>query len=395
MASAPDSKTATTEAKPAKGSSGGTQTGGYKDRPWFLRFWNGMLFWAWIRVLARNRFRVSPRRIGMAVILLWSGVFNSVLSAVQSLIFGRKIARTKIEHAPLFIIGHWRSGTTMLHEIMVLDERHTYPDTYACYAPNHFVMTRGCVPRMLWFMLPRKRPMDNVEVGWDRPQEDEFALCNMGIPSPYHSWMFPNVPHQYPEYMNMDGVPPKALAQWKQAILWFLKCLTLINPKRIVLKSPPHTGRVRVLKELFPDAKFVHIVRDPHVLFASTVHLWKRLSRDEGLQTPTYEGLEEEIFERFDLMYTAYRRDRSLLGANQLSEVRYEDLVKDPIGEMRRIYEELDLGEFDRLLPALEQYTAGHSDYKRNRYEIAPETRAEIARRWKAYMDEYGYTSEE
>lgn len=395
MVSASDSKTATAEAKPDKGSRGVNQTGGYKDRPWFLRFWNGMLFGAWIRVLARNRFRVSPRRIGMAVILLWSGVFNSVLSAVQSLIFGRKIARTRIEHAPLFIIGHWRSGTTMLHEIMVLDERHTYPDTYACYAPNHFVMTRGCVPRMLWFMLPRKRPMDNVEVGWDRPQEDEFALCNMGIPSPYHSWMFPNIPHQYPEYMNMDGVPPKALEQWKQALLWFLKCLTLINPKRIVLKSPPHTGRVRVLKELFPDAKFVHIVRDPHVLFASTVHLWKRLSRDEGLQTPTYEGLEEEIFERFDLMYAAYRRDRSLLGPNQLSEVRYEDLVKDPIGEMRRIYEELDLGEFDRLLPALEQYTARHSDYKRNRYEIAPETRAEIARRWKAYMDEYGYASEE
>ena len=37
------------------------------------------------------------------------------------------------------------------------------------------------------------------------------------------------------------------------------------SPKRIVLKSPAHTARVRVLLELFPKARFVHIIRDPVV----------------------------------------------------------------------------------------------------------------------------------
>ena len=391
MANPSDPKPTGSDPKSANCSKGGGRTGGYQDRWWIMRFWNGMILSGWVHFLLRNRCHVSPTRIGMAIILFWTGAINSILAAVQALFFGRKIARTEIKHAPIFILGHWRSGTTYLHELLALDERHTFADTYACFAPNHFLLTRGSVPRLVGFMLPNQRPMDNMAVGWDRPQEDEIALFNMGIPSPYHSWMFPNSPHQYPEYLDLEGLPPEALDRWKRAMVWFLKCVTLENPKRIVLKSPPHTGRVRVLQELFPDAKFVHIVRDPYVLFASTVHLWKRVCRDEGVQTPKYKGLEEDVFQRLNQMYAAYHRDRELLGPTQLSEVRYEDLVQDPIGQMRRIYEELDLGNFDRLLPALEAYVASKADYKRNRYEIPPETRAEVARRWGPFMERYGY----
>jgi hypothetical protein len=74
--------------------------------------------------------------------------------------------------------------------------------------------------------------------------------------------MFPNHPPQYPEYLDLEGVSEDDLARWKEGLVWFLKCLTLENPKRMVLKSPPHTARIRVLLDLFPDARFVHIYRD-------------------------------------------------------------------------------------------------------------------------------------
>lgn len=369
------------------------EAGGYKDRPWIPRFWSGMTFLTWLGILARNRFRIHPARIAMAAIILTIGAMNSCLTFLQWLVMGRKIARTEIHEAPIFIVGHWRSGTTLLHEFLVLDPRHSFPDTYACYCPNHFVISRRVLPRLLNFLMPKRRPMDNMPAGFDRPQEDEFALCNMGIPSPYLTQVFPNEPPQYPEYLTLD-VGPRESARWKEALLWFLKCLTLVNPKRIVLKSPPHTARLKALLELFPDARFIHIYRDPYVVFPSTINLWMRLYEDEGLQRPKGgPALEEHVFDTFTRMYAAFERDRQLARPGQLAEVSYEALVANPIGEVRRLYDELGLGDFAGLLPALEAFVAGQKDYQKNRYRIAPELRNEIARRWRPFLEKYGYST--
>ena len=307
------------------------QKPGYKDRFWIPRFWDGICLSGYFRLLVRNRFAISFLCIGMALIIGALSFINCLLWLIQVALFGRKIARTPIEQHPIFVIGHWRSGTTLLHELLVRDPRHTYPDTYDCFAPNHFLVSGWWMKPCLNVLMPSKRPVDNMPAGWDHPQEDEFALCNMGVPSPYLTILFPNRPPQCQEYFDFRGVSEPALNAWKGALLWFLKCVTLQNPKRIVLKSPPHTGRIRALLEMFPKAKFVHIVRDPYVIFPSTVNLWSRLYHDEGLQMPTCEGLEEHVFATLTRMYEAFDRDRDLLGPGQFCEVRYEELVAHPI----------------------------------------------------------------
>ena len=364
---------------------------GSKDRLWIPRFWNGMIPSAWFPLLLRNRFHVSPSRVPMSVILSATAISNWFLWVYQELIFARKIRRTEIEHDPIFIIGHWRSGTTLLHELLILDSRHTYADTYECFAPNHFLVSGWLIRPTIGILLPSRRPIDNMSAGWDRPQEDEFALCNMGIPSPYLSLIFPNHPPQNQEYFELADVPPEKLALWKRKLLWFLKCITMRRTKRIVLKSPPHTFRIKVLLEMFPRARFIHIIRDPYVVFPSTVNLWKRLSRDQGAQVPRYEGLEEHIFDTFTRMYEVFQRDRRLIDPARFCEVRYEDLVKDPVGQMRTVYEQLNLGRFEQVMPAFEQYAADKKDYQTNRYEITPETRDEITRRWGSFIERYGY----
>src|SRR5436190_15005136 len=105
-------------------------------RAWAARFWHGMLTSAWLRLLARNRFQIHPLRIGLACTISFATVVNSLLHPLERLIFGRGIARTEIRKAPIFILGHWRSGTTLLHELLVLDQRHGFPTTYECLAPN-------------------------------------------------------------------------------------------------------------------------------------------------------------------------------------------------------------------------------------------------------------------
>ena len=142
---------------------------------------------------------------------------------------------------------------------------------------------------------------------------------------------------------------------------------------------------------MFPKAKFVHIVRDPYVVFPSTMNLWRRLYKDEGFQTPCYSGLEDHVFDTLVRMYEAFERDRATVPPGQFCEVRYEELVADPVGQVRRVYEELGLGGFEEVRPAVAKHMEGQADYKRNRYQIAPELRAEIARRWSQYIAKYGY----
>ncbi|MBI3838921.1 MAG: sulfotransferase [Planctomycetia bacterium] len=359
---------------------------------WAARFWHGMLLGSWIALVLRNRMRIGIgiTRWGLACTITFTAIINSLLRPLQELFYRRYIERTQIKDAPIFIIGHWRSGTTLLHELMVLDGRYTFPTTYQCLAPNHFLISAWLVTR-LKFLLPERRPMDNMATGWDRPQEDEFALCNMGLPSPYLTMAFPNEPPNSPEYLTLEGVPTQDLIRWKSGLEWFLKHVTFCNPKRIILKSPPHTGRIKVLLELFPNARFVHIVRDPYAVFGSTVKLWKTLYKLQALQEPKHEGLEEYVFSCFERMYGQLDRDRVLVDPSRFFEVRYEDLVRNPVEQMRALYEHLSLGEFETLLPKLTAYFKDAKDYRTGTYQISSELRDEIDRRWGPFMRKYGY----
>jgi hypothetical protein len=107
---------------------------------------------------------------------------------------------------------------------------------------------------------------------------------------------------------------------------------------------------------------------------------------------PTDAGLEEHVFRSFNRMYEAFARDRPLLGPGQFVEVRYEELIADPIRQMQRVYEELDLNEFESARPGIEAYLGDQKDYKPNRFRMAPDVQAALAQHWGRFLDEYHYT---
>ncbi len=371
-----------------------TVTTGAADRFWHLRAWAGINARGWFRVLVRNRCAVSPSRIPMAMILSGLGPFNSAMSLVQQAVYGRRIARTELVDDPLFVLGHWRSGTTLLHELLVHDPQHTCPNTYCCFGPNHFLLTEAVMKRLLTFLLPRQRPMDNMAVGWDLPQEDEWALCNMGVPSPYLTIMFPNRPAQDPEYLDLRDLTPAQRQHWQRCLTWFLKSLTVRHPQRIVLKNPLHTFRVRALLEAFPHARFVHIARNPFDIFPSTIHTWQKMYRYHGVQVPRFEGLEQYVLDTFCHMYRVFDEDVSLIPPGRFCEIRYEDLVREPVEQMRRVYEQLNLGGIEAARPGWEAYAARTAGYQRNRYVLPEAQRAQIAARWSGYLEKYRYNTD-
>jgi len=360
---------------------------------WAPRFWHGMRTGTVLKLMARSKFRITPWRWFLAFNIVLISLSNSLLAGLHRLIYGRRIEKTQLVDDPIFIIGHWRSGTTYLHELFVLDERLASPTTHECFVPHHALLTRWWFNHVLKYLIPSKRPMDNVIAGWDRPQEDEFALCNLGVGSPYTRIAFPNDPCYDQGYLGMENVSAEQRTTWKSGFQWFLKLLTLRSNKRIVLKSPTHTARIKVLLEMYPNAKFVHIVRDPLVVFPSTVRLWKSLYKIQGLQVPNYDGLNEFVFQNFEQMFEKFEVEQHLIPAGNLYTIRYEDLVKNTVGQMQAIYEQLRLGEFDQIRPLLEREAEKSKEYKTNKFTLDPALHDEIVRRCGNYRRRHGYES--
>ena len=364
----------------------------YHAYPWWSpRFWHGMPLGVWFDLLRENHWKVAPSRLGLLGTITAAAAFNSLAEPLCRARFRRQLAEPPPTEPPVFIIGHWRSGTTLLHEILMLDDRFCCPSTYQCFAAGHFLLTEWLVTSTLGWIMPAKRPMDNVAAGWHRPQEDEFALANMGVPSPYRRMAFPETTPAQPTALDLETLSPEELAQWQEALRRFLAMLAVRDARRPVLKSPPHTARMAVLAEMFPGARFLHIVRDPFVVFPSTKRLWESLHHVQAMQIDSGADAEDYVFRCFDTMYAAFERDRPRLAPEQLHEVRYEDLVTDPVAQMEAAYERLGLGDFERVRPAFETQAAAMQKYQRNRYQHDPRIVAAISQRWKPFLDRYGY----
>ncbi len=358
---------------------------------WAPRFWHGMLLTDWLRLLAKHRYQVHPLRWGLAITITLLTLYNTKMRLAQTALMGHRIANTKVPDDPIFILGHWRSGTTLLHELLSVDERFATPTTYQCFAANHFLLTEVFVTKALWFLIPSRRPMDNVVAGWHEPQEDEFALCSMGLPSPYLRIAFPNCGNEYLDYLDMQGLDKPQLRAWQDGLLEFMRRITLHHGKRLVLKSPTHTGRVGLLAQMFPRAKFIHIVRNPYAIVPSTLRLWKSLDDVQALQRPHHEDLEDYIFRAYQRMYDGMERHRSSIPDNRIIDVRYEDLVQDGCGTLARVYEQLDLGCFESVRPKLEESLQRNKNYKTNRHSLDDDLVARINADWSRYFERYGY----
>jgi len=290
-------------------------------------------------------------------------------------------------------VGHWRSGTTLLHELLARDPRHSFPNTYECMLPSHCVLTPRWGKRILKWTMPDERAMDAMPVGWDRPQEDEFALCNLGIRSPYLLIAFPNGSYDR-DWESLETLAAADRERWKTALRKFLQGVTLTRPGRLVLKTPLHSFRIPILRELFPDGRFLHIVRHPAAVFRSTIRLWTAMHRQHGYQTPRYDDLEEHVLATGERMFRALLQAKERLPANRLCEVKYEDLVQNPEPALRRIYSELELGEFDPAAAGIRAYlseTQGHQ----TRTRVSAEDLAAVRDRWAFFYERHGYNLRE
>jgi hypothetical protein len=183
----------------------------------------------------------------------------------------------------------------------------------------------------------------------------------------------------------------ESLDQWKQSFTLFLKKLTLSEKRRIVLKSPPHLGRVALLLEMFPDAQFVHIVRDPYVVYRSTWKLWQDSLFFSHLQVPDRELVDEIILSWYEELFALFDRDRRLIPQGALHEMKFEDLEQRPLDALSALYEELSLPGFDPFQKRAAAYLESISNYEKNAHTMDELSREKVSRRWRDTFDRYEY----
>ena len=346
----------------------------------------------WLRLVAENG-GVPPRYWGKLAKVLAISASLAPLRVAERLRYSpRRMAQVAIEKAPVYIQGFGRSGTTHLHNLLAQDPRFGFVSTFQAIAAPMFLIGRGRLERLIGRAMPAVRPMDNMAVSLDLPQEEEVALANTSHLSWIHHLSFPQRAQDYIEKYAAMGLPRADLARWERAYLDVLRKASLASGhRRLVLKSPTNLGRTNLLRQLFPGAKFIHIVRNPYVVYQSMAHLYRRMLPICQLTDVEPEAMDAAMRDAYATTMRRYLADRESIPQGHLAEVRFEDLESAPMAEMERLYSELALPGWDEAKKPIEDYLRSLAGYRKNAYRIDPKTVEVVNREWRFAVDAWGY----
>jgi hypothetical protein len=317
----------------------------------------------WWRLLTRPPARIPLAYWPRLILGLLLSLLVTLVTLPERLIFaalGSGRPRKPHKPAPVFILGYYRSGTTHLQFLLDCDPNLYSPLWYQALTPQGFVVSWLIFRLFLIPFLGNRRPQDNVAFGADIPAEDDFALCNFALASCLPGrHILPQARDFYDRFHDLTRLSPGELECFRSALLGFLARVQLLAGKRrILLKSPSHTARVPELLQLFagdgPPPVFIHISRKPEAVIRSNLPMQTDINAMYHLQEPrTDDDIEARSVAEFIATEEKYLAERSLIPPGQLAEVRLEDLQADPLGEIQRIYRELNLPytpEFERRM---------------------------------------------
>jgi hypothetical protein len=311
----------------------------------------------------------------------------------EHLQFEKKITQTKISYHPLFILGHWRSGTTYLHNLLSLDPTLGYFSTFHASLPFIFLGNEARIKSFVSTSLPKKRPMDDVAMGPEFPQEDEFALAAVCPYSANHGMCFPRNAEYYNRFIFMDNVSQRIKDEWKEVYRYLIKKETVYRGgKQLVLKNPANTARIKLLLEIFPEAKFIHIYRNPYHVYHSMMKLLLNIVPFMCVQKPPkIEEVERQILGVYKRMYMKYLNERTDIPKENLIEIRYEDFIQKPLEQLSSIYTKLNLSGFNESKKNIVEYIASQTQMKKQIYELSEHLKEKIYTEWKFAFDTFHY----
>jgi len=344
----------------------------------------------YFRILSQGR--VLPKyylKIALTTLIV---IIATPFHLWERIIFSARLKKFEFRKPPLFILGHWRSGTTHLHNMLARDPGTGFISTYQALFPNN-LSSKWLFKTFMKINMPEKRPTDNIRLNVNYPQEDEFAFSNCQPNAYYNFFYFPEL---YKEYFDKavlhKNLSIKDTERWYNSYDKLLK-KAMINSgsERLVVKNPVNTARIDKILKLYPDARFIFIYRNPVTVFLSTRHFFHNLFPTLWLHPVNNKFIDEMIFEIYERLMELYFELKSLIPAGNLVELKFEEFEKQQLNEMENIYDQLLNEDFSIVRPYFQEYFKSQKDYTKNKYKADKKIVEKIMTRWGKYIEMFGY----
>jgi hypothetical protein len=298
-----------------------------------------------------------------------------------------------VREAPVFILGHWRSGTTHLYNVMTRAPHWGYISPFATALPWDFLLIGRLFAPLLARALPEHRFIDNIPVTPTSPQEDEIGLANMTTLSFYHALYFPRrFKESFEAGVFFEDVSRAAIERWARLLRYYYDKLAIgAKGARLLIKNPVYTGRIALLRRIWPDAKFIHIHRNPYQVFVSMRNFYERLFAEFALQPYDHVDIDALILDTYARMMERFVAESADIPEGHLVEIGYDELQSAPEAALGKIYARLELPGFAAAQGAFARYLASVEHYRKNRYAYPGEARALVGERLKPFIERWSY----
>jgi omega-hydroxy-beta-dihydromenaquinone-9 sulfotransferase len=345
-----------------------------------------------LRLMRKNSISLRPRYLAAFLFLLQSSIWTELFSWIERKRYGKKITSTPAPEDPIFIIGHWRTGTTLLHQLLDLDPNLAAPTLFQVAEPSCFICSYRYYIPVFTALLPANRPMDNVKIGINEPQEDEYAIFRITDASPIEQIVFPKNKNYFlldnTSFLPSDEIEIKI---WGEKLREYYRKLHFFHGKRIISKNPFNSLRILELALLFPKARFIHIVRHPYDVVPSTLNMWKIVMHQNRLNHNGAIPCLDDVVKGVDKIITAIREDSKVLKKENYYEMRFEDLEADPVGELMKLYSAFQMTFNDELGNNVQSFMQHLCTYKKNEFQLSDAEKTTIREQLIGFMSIYNY----
>ena len=313
------------------------------------------------------------------------------------LTYNGRVRRQELPQDPVFILGYYRSGTSFLHELLTQDDRFGYHTNFQMILPDIMLGSEWILAPFFDFIcrvFNLRDPVHRIQMSFRFPGEEDGAMTTSLNPrGAAWGWFFPKIMlEHYRKYALLEHIPEDDIHKWTDDYLFLLRKISLAGRgKRLLLKSPPHTARVKLLLFLFPKARFIMIHRNPYDVYASNKRFWQVTNRIYALGSTKGVDFHRIILDSYAMVMRKYLAEKDRIPEGQLVEIPYQELINQPLDTIRQVYQSLQLGDFSYCEHAMKNYLQGQKNYVRLSHELPPAERAMARQKLTPFLKHWGY----